>query len=277
MPQFMNRQQRFAHPMVQRFFTAPLTAALTRLILVSLLTLGVIGRAPARADSGLPPVPQRAIVVLADISASVPLSLAASTRGLVQRSLAAAYSDGVLAQGIPATLVEWIKIGVDSYSPNDVVLRAWIPGVHAQPTNVFLAQRARKQLAGIIAGERRAQRAALASLLRRLAALRFQTEFGTDLEGGPLRASVDWQAIAGHHELLIASDLLGAAPQSDGVPWHMPDTSVDVFEYCSQSAVDNATSCQHRQKIWTEALTRAGASVAWYSSDNLETVPALAL
>ncbi len=228
------------------------------------------------AADGLPPLPSRAIIIAADISASVPLSLAESTRRLVVRSLDHAYARDALDQGVPDTLVEWIAIGIDSFSPRAVLARAWIPGAHARPGRGFLAQRLSKQINGIIDTEQAATRDGVRTVIRQLDGLHFRTQYGTDLEGAPLRAALDAGFVTGPTTLVLASDLLGAPPQSDGVSWHLPTTRAIVFEYCTQSTVDNPHSCQRRRALWDGAFHQAGATTTWYSATNLDTLPDVA-
>ncbi len=225
------------------------------------------------AAATLPPLPSRAIIVAADISASVPIALAQSTQGLLIRSLQHAYTANALDQGVPDTLIEWIAIGIDSYSPRSVILRAWIPGLHPLPHNRFLSARLRQQVGSLITAERRATTQAANAVIAEVARLHFHTEYGTDLDGAPDRFTQDVAAITGHRDLILSSDLLGAAPQADHVSWNMANTTAQVFEYCSQSAVDNAASCVHRQQVWTDALSAARATVQWRSSTLLDTLP----
>jgi len=229
--------------------------------------------ATAQAAATLPPLPSRAIIVAADISASVPIVLAQSTQGLLIRSLQHAYTANALDQGVPDTLIEWIAIGIDSYSPRSVILRAWIPGMHPLPHNRFLSARLRQQIGPLIAVERRATTQAANAVIAQVAHLHFHIEYGTDLDGVPDRFTQDVAAITGHRDLILSSDLLGAAPQADHVSWNMANTTAQVFEYCSQSAVDNAASCVHRQQVWTDALPAARAIVQWHSSTLLDTLP----
>lgn len=123
-------------------------------------------------------------------------------------------------------------------------------------------------------GERRAAATAVQGTIARIAKLHFtRQEDSTDLPGCLNRAALDSDYLSGHRTLIIASDLIGNVPGSDGARLSLHDMSVDIFLYCSSRWIDSAHSCAQRRDTWQSALTHAGATdVHWFSSDNLDTV-----
>jgi len=241
-------------------------AAAPQGVLQGLLPPG--GGTPTLPAVGTP----RAIALCADDTGSVPPLVAQTAVAFFTRALRADLAAATTGGGYPATQVEVIKLGADSYTPSGVVAQGFIPAVHPKPTNPFLNSTVRQRILTIEGQEQAAAQAALTTLTTRIAALRFPVENRTDLLGCPERFADDTAQVPGRRRLVIASDLEGAAPGSDHAAWRLGNTTVDVYLYCSDRSGDNAASCQGRRTTWTRALTGAGAGpVTWYTSDNLVT------
>jgi len=226
---------------------------------------------PPPGAVALPAAPAPAAIGLCtDDTGSVPPALSRAAVAYLARALQNDVAASAQA-GYPSTQVEVIKLGRDTFTPSAVLVQGVIPAVHPAPTNPFLNNAVRQRILTVERGELGAAQASAAALAGQIRALRFPVENATDLLGCPARFSEDQAQVPGRRYLVIASDLQGAAPGSDHAVWHLAHTTVAVYLYCSNRSGDSAAACQGRRDTWGRALTQAGASVVWYSSDNLAT------